>query len=90
MEDLAESAAREEGILMASLMLCPEHADAFKPPITWTFTDNRSQTGDEADNQATDDLAANDQTIRRAGLSLAHSDMEDTPLLQRAFRSISG
>lgn len=85
MEDLAESAAREEGILMASLMLCPEHADAFKPPITWTFTDNRSQTGDEADN-----LAANDQTIRRAGLSLAHSDMEDTPLLQRAFRSISG
>lgn len=85
MEDLAESAAREEGILMASLMLCPEHADAFKPPITWTFTDNRSQTGDEADNQATDDLA-----IRRAGLSLAHSDMEDTPLLQRAFRSISG
>lgn len=85
MEDLAESAAREEGILMASLMLCPEHADAFKPPITWTFTDNRAQTGDEADDQAANDLA-----IRRAGLSLAHSDMEDTPLLQRAFRSISG
>lgn len=109
MEDLAERAAREDSILVASLMLCSEHADAFKPPITWTFTDNRAQASNQADDQA------DDQTIRRAGLSLAHSetmkdgrdeaesnagqsaiplvraeDMEDTPLLQRAFRSISG
>lgn len=130
LEDLTESAAREEGVLVASLMLCSKHADAFKPPISWSFTDNRAQTGDQA----------NDRTIRRAGLSLAHSetmidsdaqaqpedethiaaaqdsedpkdsrdeaadsdtgqsaiplvraeDMKDTPLLQRAFRSISG
>ena len=129
MEDLDESATTEEGVLVASLMLCSKHADAFKPPITWTFTDNRAQTGDQTD----------DRTIRRAGLSLAHSetmidstteaqledethiaavqdsedpkdsrdeadsstgqsaiplvrteDMEDTPLLQRAFRSVSG
>lgn len=132
LEDLTESATREEGVLVASLMLCSKHADAFKPPITWTFADNRAQTGDQTD----------DRTIRRAGLSLAHSetmidssteaqpedemhiaavqdtedpkdsrdqeeaadsstgqsaiplvraeDMEDTPLLQRAFRSISG
>ena len=130
MEDLTGSAAREESILVASLMLCPEHADAFKAPLTWTFTDNRAQMGNQAPRQ----------TIRRAGLSLAHSetmigpdieaaiedeinaadaaveyrkeeaeggeaedsdtgqsaiplvraeDMEDTPLLQRAFRSIS-
>ena len=130
MEDLTESATREEGVLIASLMLCSQHADAFTPPITWTFTDNRSKAGKQTD----------DRTIRRAGLSLAHSetvinstieaqpedetriaavrasedlkdsrdeaaesdtgqsaiplvrteDMEDTPLLQRAFRSISG
>lgn len=85
MEDLAESAAREDDILVASLTLCSEHADAFKPPITWTFADNRAPAGEQANDQT-----ANDQTIRRAGLSLAHSDMEDTPLLQRAFRSISG
>lgn len=124
MEDLTANATREEGVLVASLMLCSEHADAFKAPITWTFTDNRS--GNQTDHQ----------TIRRAGLSLAHSetmidskteaaaedeiddadtvieysedeaadssiaqsaiplvraeDMKDTPLLQRAFRSISG
>lgn len=121
MEDLTENAAGEEGVLVASLMLCSEHADAFKAPLTWTFTDNRARQADEL-------------TIRRAGLSLAHSetmvdskteaaaetdaadtvieysedeaadsdlaqsaiplvraeDMKDTPLLQRAFRSISG
>ena len=117
MEDLTEEAVKESGVLVASLMLCSEHADAFTAPLTWTFADNRSQTSSQSD----------DRTIRRAGLSLAHSetmidseaaaeedkdeteggeaedsdtgqsaiplvraaDMEDTPLLQRAFRSIS-
>lgn len=132
MEDLTEEAARESDVLVASLMLCSEHADAFTAPLTWTFADNRSQNDNQTGNPP------DDQTIRRAGLSLAHSetmidpeteataeddkgskdeaeggeaeggeagdsstgqsaiplvraeDMEDTPLLQRAFRSISG
>ena len=81
MENLDETAPAEEGSLIASLMLCSEHADAFKAPLTWTLADNRAQPSDEAD----------DQTIRRPNLSLARTeDMEDTPLLQRAFRSVSG
>ena len=126
MEDLTEEAARESDVLVASLMLCSKHADAFTAPLTWTFADNRSQNDNQTGNPP------DDQTIRRAGLSLAHSetmidseteataedeaeggeaeggeaegsdtgqsaiplvraeDMEDTPLLQRAFRSISG
>ena len=81
MENLDETAPPQEGGLIASLMLCSEHAEAFKAPLTWTLTDNRAQPSEEAD----------DQTVRRPNLSLARTeDMEDTPLLQRAFRSVSG
>lgn len=105
MVDLTEEAREEADGLLASLMLCETHANAFGAPLTWTFVDNRSFNRKQGTALASVlDLAHNDdrqesleQGNPESGRSEPGSrqepgekfDMEDTPLLQRAFRSIS-
>lgn len=124
MVDLSEEAVEENDALLASLMLCATHADAFNAPLTWTLIDNRTTirkqgksalpvlslahdadrresleqegegTGQGRAEQGDIDLrnaeqGSEDEAGEEASAEEAEFDMEDTPLLQRAFRSIS-
>lgn len=132
MVDLKGEATEETDALLASLMLCEAHADAFNAPLTWTFIDNRSRNRGEssipvlslahsADRREITALDSTEQGSTEHGSSaqgneeeieevgpgeraaadaaeeapqpaipiVRAEDMEDTPLLQRAFRSIS-
>lgn len=114
MVDLTEEAVGENDALLASLMLCATHADAFNAPLTWTLIDNRTsirkqgrstlpvlslahdadrrespEQAGEGTGQERAEQGSEDEAGEEASAEEAEFDMEDTPLLQRAFRSIS-
>lgn len=107
MVDLKGETTEETDALLASLMLCETHADAFNAPLTWTFIDNRSRNREESSIESSipvlslahsadsregleQESPSQEDEKKSANTLVRAEDMEDTPLLQRAFRSISG